>query len=184
MIVKCLNCDIKFEKKASEVRKSPRHFCTRSCNASYQNRVKPRRGPEGQCRQCRRPFTTTRVFCSATCRAASKRNSPPMTPYESVRAWRQRAKARAVEFLGGKCQNCGYNRCLRALAFHHRDPRKKDFGISSRCISWGSMVKELKKCVLLCSNCHMELHDGMLVIGAEGVEPSTFQLSTECSSLP
>ena len=43
--------------------------------------------------------------------------------------------------------------------FHHLDPREKDFAISSK-LSWTVVVEELKKCVLLCSNCHREAHDG------------------------
>lgn len=184
MTVKCLNCLIRFEKKSSEIKKSPRHFCSRSCNVSYQNRLKPKRVPQGKCRNCGRAWTTTRIYCGVKCRIAYKKKNSPVTPYESVRAWRQRTKARAVEYMGGKCQNCGYDRCLRALAFHHLDPGKKDFGVSSTCVSWKAMVRELKKCTLLCSNCHMELHAGMLVIGAEGVEPSTSRLSAECSTKP
>ena len=69
-------------------------------------------------------------------------------------------KRRAIEFLGGKCIKCGYDRCDRALGFHHRDPSKKDFQIGSGAPkSWSRIVKELKKCDLLCANCHLEKHD-------------------------
>lgn len=69
-------------------------------------------------------------------------------------------KLEAVSYLGGKCQCCGYDRCLAAMEFHHRDPREKDFTISastSRLAMWD----ELDKCVLLCSNCHRETHAGL-----------------------
>jgi hypothetical protein len=69
-------------------------------------------------------------------------------------------KERAVAYLGGKCLCCGYNRSLAALGFHHRDPRQKDFEISSR-MSWAAIEPELQKCVLLCSNCHAETHAGL-----------------------
>lgn len=69
-------------------------------------------------------------------------------------------KKKSVEFLGGRCQICGYDRCLSALSFHHRDPRKKKFSIaSSYNVSWKKLEKELKKCDLLCLNCHAEVHD-------------------------
>jgi len=68
-------------------------------------------------------------------------------------------KKRAIEFLGGKCTLCGYNKCPDAFDFHHLDPTQKEFGIADAyCISWDRLVIELKKCQLLCSNCHREIH--------------------------
>lgn len=43
----------------------------------------------------------------------------------------KRKKQRLVNSLGGKCCICGYDRCLSALEFHHTDPNKKDFTIST-----------------------------------------------------
>jgi hypothetical protein len=76
---------------------------------------------------------------------------------EKRKAKRNELKRRAVEALGGKCQCCGYNKCLAALEFHHLDPKIKDFELSQRD-SWDKIEVELKKCVLLCSNCHKEAH--------------------------
>lgn len=69
----------------------------------------------------------------------------------------------AIEYGGSKCSLCGYKRSKRALVFHHRDPSKKDFGLSVRGLtrSWEKMLAELKKCVLLCANCHAEVHEGV-----------------------
>ena len=39
--------------------------------------------------------------------------------------------AKIKEVRGGKCIRCGYNKCLKALEFHHLDPSKKDFTISN-----------------------------------------------------
>ncbi len=73
---------------------------------------------------------------------------------------REELKIKAVVYLGGKCQICGYSRCYAALEFHHRDPSKKDFGIAYKGAvrAWEIVKKELDKCDLLCSNCHKELH--------------------------
>ena len=77
-----------------------------------------------------------------------------------VNTRRDKLKAKCVAYKGGICQGCGYSKCLRALAFHHRDPSKKLFGIGgSHCRSWTSIKLELDKCDLLCMNCHAELHD-------------------------
>ena len=55
---------------------------------------------------------------------------------------------------------CGYNKCVASLDFHHEDPTKKEYGISSNgsTISWEKLKIELDKCILLCANCHRELH--------------------------
>ncbi len=70
-------------------------------------------------------------------------------------------KKAAVSYMGGKCILCGYNRCLRALHFHHLNPHEKSFNISSKS-SWYDIAPELEKCVLLCSNCHAEVTSGMI----------------------
>lgn len=77
---------------------------------------------------------------------------------------RREIKKKAVEYKGGKCQLCGYNRCSAALTFHHINPEEKRFGISDKAheYSWDIIKKELDNCVLLCSNCHTEVHEGMI----------------------
>lgn len=69
-------------------------------------------------------------------------------------------KRRAVELLGGKCQKCGYSRCLDALVFHHRNPHEKELVVSGSPHSWKKLENELTKTVLLCCLCHTELHAG------------------------
>lgn len=74
---------------------------------------------------------------------------------------RQRAlKSKAIEYKGGKCTNCGYDKCNAALTFHHLDPNQKEFTIA-HCAhtSFNKVKEELDKCILLCYNCHMELHN-------------------------
>ena len=64
-----------------------------------------------------------------------------------------------VHLKGGKCERCGYNKCIRALDFHHL--RDKSFTISSAADSSGNIpkiIEEIKKCTMICSNCHRELH--------------------------
>ena len=78
----------------------------------------------------------------------------------AVRNRRKKVRIMAVEYKGGKCKQCGYYRCLEALEFHHADPAKKDFNISSRGYtrSWKRVQEELDKCIMLCANCHRETH--------------------------
>jgi len=67
-------------------------------------------------------------------------------------------------FNKGRCQICGYNKCLAALHFHHRDPSKKNFNISKYAgnnkITY-EFARELEQCVLLCANCHAETEAGL-----------------------
>mgnify|MGYP001589285892 CR=1 FL=1 len=68
-------------------------------------------------------------------------------------------KIKAVELLGGKCSICGYDKNLASLNFHHINPTEKEFGWPKlKEQKWESIVKELKKCSLICANCHCELH--------------------------
>ena len=82
---------------------------------------------------------------------------------KAVAERRRKLRAMAVSYGGGKCQLCGYDKCARALSFHHRDPNKKAFGLSARGLtrSWEKMKPELDKCVLICENSHMEVHEGV-----------------------
>lgn len=73
---------------------------------------------------------------------------------------RRKIKQMAVEYKGGKCTKCGYNKYVGALEFHHLDPTQKDFSVSAKghCTSWEKVKIELDKCILVCSNCHKEIH--------------------------
>ena len=74
---------------------------------------------------------------------------------------RQKLKQRAIEYKGGSCQICGYNKCKEALTFHHRNPAEKDFEISGQYIRWERVKAELDKCDMLCQNCHAEVHTSL-----------------------
>lgn len=83
---------------------------------------------------------------------------------EKYKKWQQKArkerKEKLVKILGGKCFKCGYDKYVGALDFHHIKQEDKKFGISSHglCRKWDELVEEVKKCILLCKNCHTELH--------------------------
>lgn len=73
---------------------------------------------------------------------------------------RVEVKKKCIAYKGGKCKRCGYCKCARAMGFHHRDRKKKDFTISKWMTKrWSLITTELDKCDLLCSNCHMEVED-------------------------
>lgn len=72
-------------------------------------------------------------------------------------------KKQCVDYKGGACVVCGYDKYLGALEFHHLDPTQKDFTLSHvRLTSFERVKSELDKCVLLCANCHREVHAGLI----------------------
>lgn len=79
---------------------------------------------------------------------------------EAVSKRRRKIKLMAIEYKGGKCSKCGYDKCPDALDFHHVDESQKEFNLShnGHCRSWETIKKELDKCILVCSNCHREIH--------------------------
>lgn len=81
---------------------------------------------------------------------------------EKVKRYRNRRKELLLNAFGNKCQICGYDRCVKALEFHHLDPSKKELELGRSIISWEKTKEEMKKCICVCANCHREIHDGMI----------------------
>jgi len=182
MQVTCLQCGSTFDRKDSEVRRSSHHFCSRSCSARYWNKQNPKRKREGLCRVCGIAIHTSERWCSEECKAKTHQKNVARNKAargSRVVSYRQRLKQRAIEAKGGCCQICGYARATRSLHFHHLDPKQKDFGVGcGSAPSWAKVQEELKKCVLLCANCHGEVHEGLLDISkikalGGGLEPPT-----------
>lgn len=83
---------------------------------------------------------------------------------KSVIKKRRKIKQFAIEYKGGKCKICGYDRCVAAMHFHHLDSSKKNFNISQYGYSrsWEKVRPEIDKCILVCANCHSEIHEGLI----------------------
>ena len=82
-------------------------------------------------------------------------------------------KRKLVELNGGKCTMCGYNNCLKGLEFHHINPKKKNFSITNFITNhksldhFGTVLEETKLCVLVCRNCHSEIHAGLIEVNGK-----------------
>ena len=100
------------------------------------------------CSVCQNPFSIKGTICGS-CR---------------VTKWRQEKKKTLVAEHGGKCQICGYDKCIPNMVFHHRDPNEKEFGITGMTISIEKLRAEAEKCILLCCRCHGEVHAGLVSI--------------------
>jgi hypothetical protein len=93
--------------------------------------------------------------------AVHARDSEISNIYYSWNVSRQlrKIKQKAIEYKGGKCIICGYNKCSTSMVFHHRNPEEKEFNIGHKLAKWEVIRAELDKCDLLCLNCHGEVHE-------------------------
>ena len=83
------------------------------------------------------------------------------TYQKQKRTRRKQIKEKLIIEFGGKCQACGYDKCLWALTFHHKNNLEKKFSISMgicKSYAYEKLLKEAEKCELLCANCHFEHH--------------------------
>lgn len=110
------------------------------------------------CIKCNKLLTgLQKKYCSIKCKSKTHQ-------YNSYEAQQKRGLKRKIQLIskkGGKCEKCGYSNNIAALQFHHRDPSSKKFQLDMRSLSNRKEVvilKELKKCDLLCANCHLETH--------------------------
>jgi len=89
-----------------------------------------------------------RRYCSRSCNTKHR-----------IHKTRKLRKQKAVDYLGGSCVRCGYNRCIEALHFHHTQGKNNSIGkMISNWKSWEVIENELNKCDLVCANCHHEIH--------------------------
>ena len=156
---KCLNCN----KETTNPK-----FCSRSCSATFNNRLYPKRKPTKNCKNCGKLINNTSWYCTKCKKNKLKKNPLKYTQFnaktknkriKSASTARKRQKVLFVEYKGGKCEICGYNKCISALEFHHIDPATKKFQVGQTYRRFELMKPELDKCMLLCANCHRELHD-------------------------
>jgi len=90
-------------------------------------------------------------------------NKDQMVIYVTER--RRYFKKSLIDGMGGKCCVCNYNRCQDVLCLHHINPKEKKFSFNKMVSkSMKDMIKEAKKCILLCNNCHTEFHAGFITL--------------------
>ena len=100
-----------------------------------------------------------RRFCCRRCKNADTNHRHQS--YASQQARGLERKLRLLAESGSCCRHCGYSRNLAALTWHHVEPKAKSFALDMRSMSnrsEGEIRAELVKCIVLCANCHAELH--------------------------
>ena len=109
------------------------------------------------CVKCGKPLIgKQKMFCSPVC----KNNS--LQSYQAQQARGLKRKVSLVQKLGGKCSICSYSKNSSSLAFHHLNPKDKSFALDLRSLSNRKQEVidgEVSKCILICCNCHAELHN-------------------------
>lgn len=162
MMLICQNCNKEFEAKRKDQK-----YCCGACGkqASRKRISQGISSCEKKCCKCGKDFTIksnayNRLYCY---------DCVPQSINDNGAERRRMIKKWALEYKGNHCSVCDYDKCIEALDFHHLDPSQKEFQLSDRNLSsdWQLIQSELDKCVLLCSNCHRELHAGFLALEVE-----------------
>jgi len=108
------------------------------------------------------------VLLCANCHAIRHATAQTANDRWPIVAARRGLKLRSIAFMGSRCIGCGRTEPVAVFQFHHLDARMKEFGIGEdgRLRTWGQIVTELAKCVMLCANCHREVHAGARELAA------------------
>jgi ribosomal protein L44E len=106
------------------------------------------------------------LLCANCHRTRHAREDAELVDMHPSAESRRRTKLRAVAWFRGSCDGCDEVHSAQLFDFHHRDASDKQFGIATDGIarSWEKIVAELEKCVMLCANCHREVHAGVRTI--------------------
>lgn len=168
----CEKCGELFEKDWRKYPKGNPRFCSERCSRSFSSMkkrkeinkkvsLKLKKYPDCFCKICNKKIShrnNTKICWD--CRSKYKKYD---NHYYYIKDYRKKLKEKSIEYKGGCCVICGYNKCYSALEFHHIDKNLKDFSISTRINKkWETLKKELDKCILVCVNCHRELHEGIV----------------------
>lgn len=149
---KCLNCGTKTHNKK---------FCSRSCSATYNNTLAPKRALEGSCRSCDTPISSGRTYCT-NCYTIdwSKVTKDQML---GRRAYQKHSRIRdlarkAYSKLGRpkSCHICEYKAHIEVCHI-------KGIGLFPST-AYITEINHPSNLIGLCPNCHWELDHGLLEI--------------------
>ena len=171
----CLTCNRTFYRTYHR----PKHwknvkFCSKKCTGKYKTgKLSPlyKKGKytktEKICPTCNNTFISEYNYCSKTCSnrfetkdiTSEEKRSKRLKVLKKQQERYEKNKLELVRYKGDKCAICGYNKCIAALDFHHLNPSNKNFNIGqNRGKSIEILKSEVDKCIMICANCHKELH--------------------------
>lgn len=80
-----------------------------------------------------------------------------------TKKYRRRFKQALVEALGNKCHCCKVQQNLEDYDFHHIKRNNKEHSVSDliKNNSWNKAKAEIKKCILVCVFCHIEIENNI-----------------------
>lgn len=149
--MKCLKCYETFSEYAivngKERQLTSRKYCLKCSPFGHRNtkrlHLPIKDKTDKQCPDCGKKFKWTKNNVCSTCRMYKRRH---------------KNRNQALDYLGKKCNRCGHSD-TDVLTFHHKNEQTKSYNLSRNWHRpWKIVIKEIKKCELLCANCHMKLH--------------------------
>lgn len=160
MQVKCLNCNKSFEKANNQIKRSPNHYCCRSCSATANNKKQPRRKFEGKCHKCESVISKSLKYCKKCHQEVFNWLEDDTTIKEAIYTQhhkssafaliRSRARTIAKQLGWDSCRECGYSKHIeiahiKAISSFPESTKLK-------------VVNSPSNLLPLCPNCHWE-HD-------------------------
>lgn len=104
----------------------------------------------------------SRGLCSKHYMAWRTKNNPDyFRKTEQKRKDRTKAYKKIIVLeRGGKCEECGYSENIHCLDLHHLEPHDKEGEPTKifRRPNLDDIRKETDKCIILCKNCHNDVH--------------------------
>lgn len=155
-LCECIICGKQKVIQGSHLKTGSAKSC--GCNCNFDNNILDK---NRKCEICGNSFVImNNAWTRKYCYKCSPHEDENMSHAMAITIRRKAIKKALVLYKGGECKRCGYNKCLSALEFHHLDPEEKDFGLSENLTKdFNLLKKEADKCILVCSNCHKEIHE-------------------------
>ena len=153
-VVLCSNCHREEHSIINKKKKQEKEFLSNLTNNFSDSILTGKNTGQNSCNQCDKVLTEENTSSGShkyICKSCDSKN---------VVERGIKGKEKAVEYMGGCCSVCGYDDCINALEFHHTDPSKKSPTYHKRFCYWGfeRQKEELENCIIVCSNCHREIH--------------------------
>ena len=89
-----------------------------------------------------------------------------MTNSEIVCNHVKKRKKDLISIFGSKCCICGFDSFQEGLDFHHVNPEEKSFSFGPQAPTKAleKQLEELRKCILVCANCHRGIHANKILV--------------------